>query len=295
LQRGARAAGDPGGPAIGIHISASKGFPAAVASAKDLGLEAAQVFTTNPSSWQAKMADATAARAFTDALRQGGVRTVVSHATYLINLAGEEEPIYSKSRAALAGELHRGAAYGLDHVIVHIGSHKGAGLESGYAHIVDAVHSALEEVPGEASPRLLLENSPGTGDNVGGQFEELAELLKRLGDVGDRVGVCFDTCHAHVAGYEMAGSEMTGDVLAELDDVVGLGNVYVIHANDTQVPAGGRADRHWHIGDGLLGPDAFAYMLKHPQLMRLPFILETPGDEQIEGRRNLEVLRSLAR
>jgi deoxyribonuclease-4 len=264
-----------------------------VASARDLDLAAAQIFTTNPSSWQAKMADATAARAFTDALREATVRVVVSHANYLINLAGEEEPIYSKSRAALAGELRRGAAYGLDHVIVHIGSHKGAGLESGYRHIVDAVHSALDEVPAETSPRLLLENSAGTGDNVGGRFEELAELVHRLHDVSDRVGICFDTCHAHAAGYEMAGAETTGDVLAELDEVVGLPNVYVVHANDTQVPAGGRADRHWHIGEGLLGLDAFAYMLHHPQLRQLPFILETPGDEHIEGRRNLETLRAL--
>jgi deoxyribonuclease IV len=264
-----------------------------VASARDLGLEAVQIFTTNPSSWQAQMADPTAARAFTDALRAAGVRTVVSHANYLINLAGSAEPIYTKSRKALAGELRRGAAYGLDHVIVHIGSHKGDGLESGYSHIVDAIHGALEEVPAEASPRLLLENSAETGDNVGGQFEELAELLRRLDDIGDRVGICFDTCHAHASGYDMSGAEMAGDVIAELDDVVGLSNIHVIHANDTQVPAGGRADRHWHIGEGLLGEDTFAYMLNYPQLRHLPFILETPGDEHIEGRRNLETMRGL--
>jgi deoxyribonuclease IV len=264
-----------------------------VASARDLGLEAVQIFTTNPSSWQAQMADPTAARAFTDALRAAGVRIVVSHANYLINLAGSAEPIYTKSRKALAGELRRGAAYDLDHVIVHIGSHKGDGLESGYSHIVDAVHGALEEVPGEASPRLLLENSAGTGDNVGGQFEELAELLRRLDDIGDRVGICFDTCHAHASGYDMSGAEMAGDVIAELDDVVGLSNIHVIHANDTQVPAGGRADRHWHIGEGLMGADTFAYMLNYPQLRHLPFILETPGDEHLEGRRNLETMRGL--
>ena len=264
-----------------------------MASAQDLGVEAVQIFTTNPSSWQAKLADPTTARAFTDALRAAGVRTVVSHANYLINLAGSEEPIYGKSRAALVGELERGAAYGLDHVIVHIGSHKGAGLESGYNHIESAVHAALAAVPADGCPRLLLENSAGTGDNVGGAFEDLAELIRRLEDVGDRVGVCFDTCHAHAAGHEMSGAEMTGDVIAELDDVVGLDHIFVIHANDTQVPAGGRADRHWHIGEGLLGEDAFAYLLNHSQLRSLPFILETPGDERIEGRRNLEALRVL--
>ena len=252
-----------------------------------------QIFTTNPSSWQAKMADATTARAFTDSLRAEGVRTVVSHANYLINLAGTEEPIYAKSRKALVGELERGAAYGLDHVIVHIGSHKGAGLEAGYEHVESAVHAALEAVPPIGSPRLLLENSAGTGDNVGGTFEDLAELMGRLDDVRDRVGICFDTCHAHAAGYEMSGAEMTGDVIAELDEVLGLDRLFVIHANDTQVHAGAKADRHWHIGEGLLGADAFAYMLNHPQLRDLPFILETPGDEHIEGKRNLETMRAL--
>ena len=257
-------------------------------------MEAVQIFTTNPSSWQAKMADAAAARAFTDALRAAGVRSVVSHANYLINMAGVEEPIYTKSCKALTGELQRGAAYGLDHVIVHIGSHKGAGLEAAYSHVEGAVRGALAAVKAEGSPRLLLENSAGTGDNVGGTFEDLAALLLRLDDLDDRVGICFDTCHAHAAGYEMSGAEMTGDVMAELDQVVGLEHVFVVHANDTQVPAGGKADRHWHIGEGYLGEDAFAYMLHLGELRGLPFILETPGDEAIEGRRNLEALRALA-
>jgi deoxyribonuclease-4 len=264
-----------------------------VASARDLGAEAVQIFTCNPSSWRSPMADPRAARAFTDALRAAGVRCVVSHANYLINLAGADEPLYTKSCDALTEDLARGAAYGLDHCIVHIGSHKGAGLQSGYEHIVGAVEGTLAAVPAVGSPRLLLENSAGTGNNVGGHFEELAELMSRLEEHTDRVGICFDTAHAHSAGSDMSGSEMTGDTLAELDEVVGLDRVFVIHANDTQVPAGGKADRHWHIGEGMLGDDAFALLLHHPQTSRLPFILETPGDEETEGRRNLERLRSL--
>ena len=239
------------------------------------------------------MPDPRAARAFTDALREAGVRTVVSHANYLINLAGTEEPLYSKSCAALTEDLSRGAAYGLDACIVHIGSHKGSGLEQGYDQVVAAVEGALEAVPGVGSPRLLLENSAGTGNNVGGSFVELAELMDRLVEHFDRVGLCFDTAHAHSAGNDMTGSEMAGDTLADFDEVVGLDRVFVIHANDTQVPAGGRADRHWHIGEGLLGDDAFAYLLHHPGTNSLPFILETPGEEATEGRRNLERLRSL--
>lgn len=278
---------------LGLHLSVDRGFPAAVEAARDLGLEAAQIFTCNPSSWRSKMADPRAARAFTEALRGTGVRTAVSHANYLINMAGAEEPIYSKSREAIADELMRGAAYGLDHVIVHIGSHKGSGLEGAYERIVRAVQGAFAAVPANGSPRVLLENSAGTGNNVGGRFEELAELLSRLGSERDRTGICFDTAHAHSAGYDMSGAEMAGDTLAELENVVGLENVYVVHANDTQVPAGGKADRHWHIGEGLLGEDTFALLLRHPVLGQLPFILETPGDESTEGRRNLEVLRSL--
>ncbi len=279
--------------AVGLHISVDRGFPAAVEAARDLGAEAVQIFTCDPAAWRSKMVDSRAARGFTDALRTAGVGTVVSHANYLINMAGSEEPIYSKSRAALTDELQRGAAYGLDHVIVHVGSHKGAGLEAAYEHIVAAVEEALEAVPAEGSPRLLLENSAGTGDNVGGRFEELAELLRRLEPRRDRVGICFDTAHGHSAGYEMTGAEMAGDAIAELDDVVGLDRVFVIHANDTQVLAGGRADRHWHIGEGMLGKDAFALLLQHPVTGELPFILETPGDEHTEGRRNLEMLKSL--
>lgn len=239
------------------------------------------------------MPDPRAARGFTNALREVGVEVIVSHANYLINLAGSEEPLYSKSCAALTEDLTRGAAYGLDHCIVHIGSHKGSGLEGGYEQIVAAVEGALETVPAAGSPRLLLENSAGTGNNVGGNFTELAELMNRLAQHSERVGLCFDTAHAHSAGNDMTGSEMTGDTLADLDGTVGLDRVFVIHANDTQVPAGGKADRHWHIGEGLLGDDAFAYLLHHPMTSKLPFILETPGDEAIEGRRNLERLKSL--
>jgi deoxyribonuclease-4 len=279
--------------ALGLHIGVDRGFPAAVDSARELGAEAVQIFTSDPSAWRSKLVDARQAHAFTESLRGAGVRTVVSHANYLINMAGSEEPIYSKSCAALAEELQRGAAYGLDHVIVHVGSHKGTGLEAANDHVVAAVEGALAAVPAEGSPRLLLENSAGTGDNVGGRFEELAELMRRLAPRADRVGVCFDTAHAHSAGYEMTGAEMAGDVIAELDSVLGLANVHVIHANDTQVPAGGKADRHWHIGEGMLGEDTFALLLHDPVLGELPFILETPGDEQTEGRRNLEMLKSL--
>jgi deoxyribonuclease-4 len=252
-----------------------------------------QIFTCNPSSWRSPIPDPRAARAFTDSLRSAGVRAIVSHANYLINLAGSEEPLYQKSCAALTEDLARGAAYGLDHCIVHIGSHKGAGLAAGFNQVVAAVENALAAVPRPDSPRLLLENSAGTGNNVGGTFEELAELMNRLESHADRVGVCFDTCHAHASGYEMTGSEMSGDTIAELDSVLGIDRVFVIHANDTRVPAGGKADRHWHIGEGLLGDEAFAYLMHQPGIDRLPFILETPGDEQVEGRRNLDRLRSL--
>jgi deoxyribonuclease-4 len=280
-------------PYLGLHIGTEKGFPAAVESARDLGCEAVQIFTANPSSWRSKMADARAARAFTEALREAGAHSVVSHANYLINIAGTEEPLYSKSCSALEDELRRGVAYGLDAVIVHIGSHKGAGLDAAYRNIESAVAQALAATAAGDSPRLLLENSAGTGNNVGGLFEELEELIARLQPHADRVGICFDTAHAHSAGHDMSGAEMVGDTIARLDESVGLDRVFIIHANDTQVPAGGKRDKHWHIGEGFVGKDGFAYLLHHPALKDRPFILETPGDEHVEGRRNLEVMRAL--
>jgi deoxyribonuclease-4 len=284
----------PDGPALGLHISTGRGFAAAVDSARDLGVTAVQIFTGNPAAWKAPPVPPGPAREFTESLRAIGVRTVVSHCNYLINLASDDPALQAKSRESLANEMERAAAYGLDHVIVHIGSHKGSGLEGGLARIVEAVEQALAAVPAESSPRLLLENSAGTGDNVGGRFEELGELLSRLSPHADRLGICFDTAHAHSAGNDMAGPAAAQATLAHLDAAVGLERLFVIHTNDTEVPLGGRADRHWHIGQGLLTLETFAWMLNHPVLRRLPFILETPGDEAVEGRSNLETLRLLA-
>jgi deoxyribonuclease-4 len=115
----------------------------------------------------------------------------------------------------------------------------------------------------------------------------------RLDADRDRVGVCFDTCHAYASGYDLGGFEAAMKTVAQLSRVVGLDHVHVIHANDTQVALGAKADRHWHIGEGNIGLDSFALLLQHPVLGKLPYILETPGDEAVEGRRNLDSLRSL--
>jgi deoxyribonuclease-4 len=170
----------------------------------------------------------------------------------------------------------------------------GSGLEHGYQRITSAVEMALQSVPPASSPRLLLENSAGTGNNVGGRFEELAELLQRLAPYRARTGVCFDTAHAHSAGYDMS-PEGVEEAVAQLDRTVGLDRVFVVHANDTQVDVGAKRDVHWHIGEGHLGEDTFFYLLTHEQLRDRAFILETPGEEMSEGRRNLERLRSLLR
>jgi deoxyribonuclease-4 len=281
------------GPYFGLHLDTGRGFPAAVEAAIALGLEATQIFTGNPAAWKSRMADTDAARTFTDSLRAGGVRVAVSHANYLINLAGPDPKMYAKSCDALTEELRRGAAYGLDHVIVHVGSHRGAGRASGLERIVAAVEQSFAAIPAAGAPRLLLENSAGTGDNIGGRFEDLGELLRRLDSSRDRIGVCFDTCHAYASGYDLGGFEAGLKVIVDLQRCVGLDRIHVIHANDTQVPLGGKADRHWHLGEGNIGLDTFTLLLQHPTLGRLPFILETPGNEAVEGRRNLETLRSL--
>ncbi|HEV3232397.1 MAG TPA: deoxyribonuclease IV [Candidatus Dormibacteraeota bacterium] len=292
-----------GGAALGLHISTNRGFAAAVESARDLGVEAVQIFTGNPAAWKAPPVQPGPAREFTEALRAAGVRTVVSHCNYLINLASDDPVLHGKSKESLANEMERAAAYGLDCVIVHIGSHRGSGLEGGLERIVAAVEHALAAVPaagsdpagqdGPRTPRLLLENSAGTGDNIGGRFEDLGELLRRLTPHADRVGICFDTAHAHSAGNDMAGPAAARATIAHLDATVGLERVHVVHANDTEVELGGKVDRHWHIGQGNVGIETFAHLLAHPVLGRLPFILETPGDEHVEGRSNLETLRLL--
>jgi deoxyribonuclease IV len=278
---------------IGMHIRTGRGLDRAAALIKDLGLETVALFTGNPSAWRSAPVDAKATDQFRQALAEMDVRPVLSHAMYLINLASPNPTFYQKSQDALHAELTRAQAYGVTDVVTHIGSHMGDGPEAGIARVIPALDAVLTNVPNPVG--LLLEISAGGGAYIGSRFEDLGEILTALPQHAPRLGVCLDTAHAYASGYDLHGAPAMDAAIGQLADLVGPDRIRACHCNDTMVELGGKADRHHHVGQGNIGMEGFRALLHHPALRQSAFILETPGEERLEGLQNLTTLRELAR
>jgi deoxyribonuclease-4 len=262
-------------------------FPRAVA----VGASAVQIFTKNANRWSAPPVTAEESRAFRAAWQQSGIGPVMVHDAYLINLAAADEANWARSKVAMIEELQRCAALGIPHLIAHPGAHVGTGVEAGIARI----RAALHEIFAESDPgvRLLLENTAGQGTYLGGEFSQLAKMMEGF---GDRVGVCFDTCHAHAAGYDLASAEGYEQTMAALAREVGFERLFAFHLNDSMKGCGSKVDRHAHIGEGAIGTEGFARLVRDERFVHVPMVLETPkGDDgEAMDRVNLALLRKLA-
>lgn len=276
---------------IGAHQRTGKGLDEAIERAAGIGCEAIQVFAANPSAWRTRAIPAEIAAAFRDLAIRYDIHPVVIHTQYLLNLASSDETIYSRSVEALADSLVRADALGAEYVVTHIGSHRGLGAESGIARVQAAVRRVLEESPSPAV--LLLENSAGGGDLVGGQFEDLRDILGGLREFGDRLGVCLDTAHLWGAGYDVSGPEAADRTLAEFDSVVGLEWLMLVHMNDSRSALGSRSDRHANIGQGEIGLEGLAALMRHPALREPAVIIETPASSAEDHARDIAVLKEL--
>jgi deoxyribonuclease-4 len=230
-------------------------------------------------------------REFQAAVEETGVRPVVAHATYLINLASGDRRLYERSVAAMIEEVDRCARLGIPVYVFHPGNPMGAPREEGIARIARALDRVNSAAGGAVT--VCLETTAGTGRHLGATFREL-EAIRQAAREPDRVGVVLDTCHLLSAGYDVASAAGLERTIGELDEVIGLDRVRAIHANDTRNPLGSRKDRHEHIGAGLIGESGFKRMLRHPSLRGLPFILETPKKNPDDDRRNLATLFRLA-
>jgi deoxyribonuclease-4 len=276
---------------IGMHMRTGRGLDKAVETIRELQLQAVQIFTGNPSAWRSAPVDPKATALFKAALEELNVRPAMSHAMYLINLASPNPTFQKKSRDALKAELERAEAYGLQYVVTHVGSHMGDGAQAG----IDRVVAQLDQVLGTAggSAMCLLETSAGGGAYVGAKFDDLAQILGRLSQHAPRLGVCFDTAHAYASGYDVAGAAGMTRTLEQLTAVIPAERVRACHCNDTTVTLGGKADRHVNIGQGNIGLEGFRALLHFDPLAHCAFVLETPGEEMLEGLENLNRLRSL--
>ncbi|HEY7854799.1 MAG TPA: deoxyribonuclease IV [Terriglobales bacterium] len=269
-------------PRCGAHISGGVGK--SLEGARALACDCLQIFTASPRQWKASPIPPDRAAAFRAERAASGLRPLVVHANYLINLAGANSTFHTGSLTAFRGELERAIAIGAEYLVLHPGS-------GDVVKCVDSIRAASRGLDW-GSLQLLIENTPGAGQHLGGSFGQLGEILAGLD--GLPVGVCIDTCHAWVAGYDLVSAKGYAAAMDELHATVGLGKVPVFHCNDAKADRASHRDRHEHIGEGKLGKSVFRRLLRDPRLRAKAFILETPIDGPDAQARDLACLRQLA-
>jgi deoxyribonuclease-4 len=273
--------------ALGCHLSTSKGYEAMGETAVSIGATTFAFFTRNPRGGNAKAIDPDDAAALRELLERHRFGTLVAHSPYTMNLCSANDDTVGFARRALAEDIERMESLPGNYLNFHPGSHVKQGVERGIELIVEGLDQVLD--PGQRTT-VLLETMAGKGSEVGRTFEELRAIIDRVRH-DELLGVCLDTCHVNDAGYDIAG-DLDG-VLEEFDRVIGLERLKALHLNDSKNPLGARKDRHERIGEGTLGLDAFARIVRHPLLRTLPMVLETPND--LDGyKREIELLRELA-
>ena len=278
---------------LGAHVSTAGGVPTALERGVAIGASAIQVFTKTPNQWREPVVDEAIAEAFRREVGRTGINQIVSHDSYLINLASPDPPLRERSETSFRAELERCRRLGIRFVVSHPGNYldeRAAGLRRN----ADSYTRCLRAVPGDVG--VLLETTAGTGTALGSTFEELAELRAAIGeDVRHRIAFCADTCHLYSAGYDLR-RDFDG-VWRQWEATIGLAHLRCLHLNDSKTPFGSRRDRHELIAEGSLGPEPFRRIMRDPRFAGVMKLLETPkGDDQVtEDRRMLRRLRAYAR
>jgi deoxyribonuclease-4 len=258
---------------FGAHVSSSGGINTAIDRIEAIGGDCVQVFTQSPRMWRPTNHTPEAIERFKERRREAGIGGVVCHALYLCNLAATDDEIYEKSIRTMQATVDAACAIEADGVIFHVGSHLGAGFEAGLDRTCRALAQVLERCSG--GTWLLMENSAGAGGTIGRSVEELATLVERL-DRHERLGICLDSCHLYVSGYDVTDPAGAGELASLVDSLVGLDRLRALHVNDSAAPLGSNRDRHANIGEGLMGEGLGAF-LAQPAFQGLSAYLEVPG------------------
>jgi deoxyribonuclease-4 len=277
---------------IGAHISTKGGLHTVFERAAAIDASAIALFAKNGNQWKGKTMTGEETANFRALREAAAIQPVITHASYLINLATTNEEFLRKSIAALADELDRAEQLGLHAVVLHPGAHMGAGCDAALEQIARSLDEVHALIPNHKVVTLL-ETAAGQGSCVGCTFEELGRMLALVDD-RSRVAICFDTCHVFAAGYDLRTREGYERTMAELEEHVGVEHVGAFHLNDSKKGLGSRVDRHEHIGEGQLGLDAFAFLLNDQRFRGIPKLIETPKTIETESdQKNLKLLRSL--
>ena len=278
---------------IGIHTSTAGGIHNAAERAYRLGCNTLQIFSSSPRQWAPYELSESQCEEMSRLRARYDLKPLVIHTNYLVNLASTNQQFLKNSIEAFRGEVERALAVCADYLVLHPGSFRGSDREAGLLQTAAAIAAAtqgLDLVRGGLS--ILIENTAGSEFSLGGSFEQVAEVIDRLRGAVP-VAACIDTCHTHVAGYDIASPEGIYETLRQLDSTVGLNNVKVVHCNDAKAARGSKLDRHQQIGKGTIGLEAFRILLNDLRLAHAAFIAETPIEKPGDDRRNVEALKKL--
>lgn len=275
---------------IGAHMSVAGGLDKAFERADALGCESMQIFTRSQRQWQARPVSLQEAEGFYRAWQRSGVKSVVSHASYLINIASPDAAVHAKSAAALREEVERCRHLNIDDIVLHPGFAMDAGIDAATANIAETL-LRLFDATQEYKTRILLETMAGQGTCVGGDLAHFTEILDKA-NWHPRIGLCIDTCHVFAAGYDLRSSDAYERLVAAADKHVGLSRVRCWHLNDSKAARGTHLDRHAHLGEGEIGLHPFALLMNDERFEETPTILETPK-EGVGDEGNLSFLRKV--
>jgi len=277
---------------IGMHVSIAGKIYEAVDRAKELGCETMQIFSRNPRGWKAARLDPKDAAEFRRRRDEAGIFPVLVHIPYLINLATPDDKLIKKSIQAYIEDLERSDMLGAEYFVTHLGSHVGSGQDAGIKKFADSMNTILKKARPKCT--VLLENTAGSGNNLGYKFEHIKRIIKGVRD-RNKIGVCFDTQHAFGAGYDVSTKNGLDKTLNELNEKIGLKKIKAVHFNDSKAGLGSRVDRHEHVGKGNIGKKGMQRIINHPKLKHPPFIMETPKKSPKDDPMNMKTARSLCK
>ena len=277
---------------IGCHVSASGSIDKSVDNAVERDCSAFQIFTRSPRSWHAKELTKEVIDAFKSKLKDSKIDrfAICAHMPYLPNLATPKDDAFEKSVNTLISEVERCAQLGIPYLVTHLGSHLGTGEEAGIKKLVEGLTKAGQT---KNDVIILLENTAGQKNSVGSDFKQLGEIFKQL-KPGKKFGVCLDTCHAFVAGYDLRTADKVKETFKEFDKHVGIENLKILHLNDARGEIGCNLDRHYHLGLGGIGEEGMKSVVKFANKKKIPIILETPIDDDRNDFENVKIAKGFA-
>ena len=277
---------------VGAHVSISGSISNAVNNAIERKCNAFQIFTRSPRSWFAKDLDEINVKDFKDQLSSSDIDrfATTAHMPYLPNLSSPDDDGYNKSIKTMIKEVERCDMLGIPYLVTHLGSHKGSGEENGIKRLTNALNEVAKT---KADVMILLENTAGQKNSVGSDFKQLAEIFSKC-KPAKKFGICLDTCHAFVAGYDLRTKDVVKKTMKEFDAAIGLNNLKILHLNDSKGELNSNLDRHNHIGLGEIGNEGLSEVVKTMNKNNIPIVLETPIDDIRDDFENIRKAKSLA-